>query len=74
MERKVLLLIYVVTYKVPGYETRPRSLHLTVCAAKAAAERLDAETGALTAGITMLELERPREWTEEQRRWMRGTP
>ena len=64
--------VYIVTHKVPGYETQICACYLTLEEAKAEADRLDAASSWASALVVTREVTRPREWTPEQRRWMRG--
>jgi hypothetical protein len=64
--------VYIVTHKVPGYETTVCAVYATLEEAKAEADRLDAASSWATALVVEREMIRPREWTPEQRRWMRG--
>ena len=66
--------VFIVTHKVPGYEPKVCSVHLSLDEAKAESERLDAASSWASTLVVEREVTRPREWTPEQRRWMRGTP
>lgn len=67
--------IYIITFKTEQCDTRIGAVYFTLEEAKAEVERLDAANPSnLSAGIVIRETTRPREWTDEQKRWMRGRP
>lgn len=65
--------VYVVTYKSEQQDEILDRAYLDIEEAKSRVVELEeAFTHTAHVGIVPLDLIRPREWTEEQRRWMRG--
>lgn len=64
--------VYVVTYKTEQMDSRIGAVYFTLDEAKAEVERLDSANPFTHAGLVIREATRPREWTDEQKRWMRG--
>lgn len=68
--------VYIVTFKSEQQDTRIGAVYFTLEEAKVEVERLESACDYvnLCAGIVIRQAVRPREWSEEQRRWMRGAP
>lgn len=65
--------VYIVTFKTEQQDSRVGAVYFTLEEAKAEVERLDAANSWSSAMVVIREAFRPREWTPEQRRWMRGS-
>lgn len=64
--------VYVVTYKTEQQDSRVGAVYFDLDEAKAEVERLDKASSWASAMVVIREATRPREWTPEQRRWLRG--
>jgi len=66
--------VYIVTYRTRDdvYNSRVGSVYFDHEAAQREAMRLESANSYVIAGVITRQVERPREWTERQKRWMRG--
>jgi hypothetical protein len=66
--------VYIITFKTEQMDDRIGAVYCDLASAKEEVERLEGANlhANLQAGIVVRQVERPREWTERQKRWMRG--
>jgi len=66
--------VFIVTYRTEQQDSRIGAVYFDLGEAKAEVARLEEANprSTLSAGIVIREATRPREWTDEQKRWMRG--